>query len=257
MANEIATQNETFVLKTLDGELAEAVAEEMDGLGTIPYDRVKIPAGGGLAFELPGETEEDAVSVTELVGVILYHHPVNAYWADSYAGGNEQPDCGSSDGKQGINRSTGVVRDCAECPHNQFGTDGSGKACKNVHRIYMLREDNPIPLVLSLPPTSIKYMREYIGKRVLLKGYRCFQVITKITLKKEKSRDGITYSRAAFALAGVLDAEQAAATGKMAQTLKEQNEGTVSSEDYAAAPQEAADGFVVADAIAEGELPFN
>ena len=80
--NEVAVTNEKFNLVTLEGELAEAIAEEMDGLGTVPFDRVKIPSGGGLAFELPGEDEDDTESATELVGVILYHHPVNAYWKE-------------------------------------------------------------------------------------------------------------------------------------------------------------------------------
>ena len=52
--NEVATTDKKFELVTLTGELAEAIAEEMDGLGSIPFERAKIPSGGGLAFELPG-----------------------------------------------------------------------------------------------------------------------------------------------------------------------------------------------------------
>lgn len=181
--NELAVTATNFNLVTLTGDMAEAVAEEMDGLGTIPFDRVKIPSGGGLAFEIPGEEEDDAETAQELIGVILDHGPVNAYWANKFAGGNEQPDCSSFDGKQGVDRITGEIKDCATCPYNQFGSDNAGKACKNVHRVYILREDNPVPLILSLPPTSLKYMRDYIGKRVILKGFRCWQVLTKITLK--------------------------------------------------------------------------
>jgi len=58
--NEVATTEKNFNLVTLTGELKEAVAEELDGLGTIPFERAKIPSGGGLAFELPGETEDEA-----------------------------------------------------------------------------------------------------------------------------------------------------------------------------------------------------
>ena len=152
--NELAVVKD-FNLVTISGDLAEAIAEEMDGLGTIPFDRVKIPSGGGLAFEVPGEDEENPETAGELVGAILYHHPVNAYWIEKFSGGNEQPDCSSMDGKQGILRGTGEIMSCADCPHNKFGSDGLGKACKNVHRVYILREDNPVPLILSLPPTSL------------------------------------------------------------------------------------------------------
>jgi hypothetical protein len=258
--NEVAVQPEgqKFNLVTLGGELAEAVSEEMDGLGTIPFERVKIPSGGGLAFELPGETEDSPVTATEIVGVILTHHPVNVYWANKYSGNNEQPDCSSYDGKQGVNRQTGAVVQCSNCPHNQFGSDGGkGKACKNVHRCYILQEGNPVPLILALPPTSLKYIRDYIGKKIILKGLRCYDVVTKITLKKEKSADGITYSRAAFQCVQVLEDNQRAEAKAMADTVKATANSipAVDENDYnePAVP----DGFMeVPDNNDEG-LPFN
>ena len=63
--NEVATTEKNFNLVTLTGELKEAVAEELDGLGTLPFERAKIPSGGGLAFELPGETEDEPVMSTD------------------------------------------------------------------------------------------------------------------------------------------------------------------------------------------------
>lgn len=256
--NEVAVTNTDFNLVTLSGDLAEAISEEMDGLGTVPYDRVKIPSGGSIAFELPGDDDEEAESATELVGVILFHHPVNAYWKDKFGGGNEQPDCFSFDGKQGIERNTGECRECSSCPHNQFGSDenGKGKACKNAHRIYMLREGNPVPLVLSLPPTSLKYLRDYISKKILLKGMRCYQAITKITLKKEKNASNITYSRAAFTFVGKLSEAQIAAAGEMANAIKQTDRNVDVAEDYEAAAPSSGDGFME---VPEGEekLPFD
>ncbi|MFG6383436.1 MAG: hypothetical protein K1V96_04170 [Lachnospiraceae bacterium] len=213
---------DNFDLQTIKGDLAQAIEEEMDGLGSLPFDRVKIPSGGSLAFELPGEDDENPESATEIIGVILDHHPINAYWTNKFAGGNEQPDCSSYDGKQGIERETGEMKNCATCPYNQFGSDDKGKACKNVHRIFILQEGNPVPLVLSLPPTSLKYMRDYIAKRVILKGFRCWQVVTKITLKKEKNAAGIFYSRAVFTFVGKLSPEKAKQAEIMKDCVKQQ-----------------------------------
>lgn len=254
--NEVATKDTQFGLITLQGELAEAIAEEMDGLGTIPFEKVKIPSGGGLAFELPGETEDDIQSATELVGVILHHHPINAYWREKYSGGNEQPDCSSYDGKQGVERETGEIHNCATCPHNQFGSDGAGKACKNIHRCYILQENNPVPLVLALPPTSLKYIRDYIGKRILLKGMRCWDAVTKITLKKEKSTDGITYSRAAFAFVQKLTPEQSAEAKTMAENVRAMagNLPVIDESDYNAGDANAEFQSVEGK---ESDLPFN
>ncbi|GFI25369.1 hypothetical protein IMSAGC012_00476 [Lachnospiraceae bacterium] len=263
--NEVAVTAKEFNLVTISGDLAEAVKEEMDGLGAIPFDRVKIPSGGGLAFELPGEEEDETESATELIGVILDHNPVNAYWANKFAGGNEQPDCSSFDGKQGVDRLTGEIKSCETCPYNQFNSDGTGKACKNVHRVFMLQEGNPVPLILSLPPTSLKYMRNYIAKRVLLKGFRCWQVLTKITLKKEKSKDGITYSRTAFAFVDKLTPEQEKQTEAMRELVKNIYRNiNIDTDDYSRTPAEDADapkadaeGFMQVPEGTDEELPFN
>lgn len=264
-----------FDLQTISGDLAQTIEEEMDGLGTLPFDRVKIPSGGGIAFELPGEDENNPETKSEIVGVILDHHPVNSYWSNKFTGSNESPDCSSYDGKQGTVKRTGETRNCSSCPYNQFGSDGgSGKACKNTHRIFILRESNPIPLVLSLPPTSIKYMRDYIAKNIILKGLRSWQAVTKITLKKEKSAAGIIYSRAVFNFAGKLSPENA----KEAETMKDcivkqyrqigfEDDANDMAEAGVAAqynkpckpsePKTDSNGFMeVHDAIDEDELPF-
>lgn len=254
--NEVAVTESNFNLVTLEGEIAEAIAEEMDGLGSIPYDRVKIPSGGGIAFELPGEDDEDTETVTELVGVILHHHPVNAYWKESFAGGNEQPDCSSIDGKQGIDKDTGECKDCASCPYNKFKDDGTGKDCKNTHRIYMLREGNPVPLILSLPPTSLKFMRDYISKRILLKGMRSYHAVTKITLKKEKNATGITYSRAAFTFVEKLSPEQIVTAEAMANTIKQADNNVDVAADYETAAPATGSEFVEVPEGAEERLPF-
>lgn len=263
---------DNFDLQVIGENLAEAVTEEMDGLGTLPFDHVKIPSGGGLAFEIPGEDENSPESVTEITGVILDHYPVNAYWADKFEGGNQPPDCSSYDGKQGLERETGKARDCATCPYNQFGSDGRGKACKNIHRIFILREGNPVPLMLSLPPTSLKYLRNYIAKRVLFKGLRSWQVVTKITLRKEKSAAGIAYSHAVFSLVGKLSQEQLGKTEAMKDCIRQQYRqiGFNDDADYGMAgagadaqyskpsePKTDSSGFMeVPDAIDEDELPF-
>ena len=49
---------------------------------------------------------------------------------------------------------------------------------------------------------------------------RCWDAVTKITLKKDKSSDNITYSRAAFAFVKALDEDQRAEAKAMAETIK-------------------------------------
>lgn len=237
--NELAVKSETFDLQVIAGDMAAAIAEEMDGLGTIPFDKVKIPSGGSLAFELPTDDEDNPDMVKELVGVILYHHPVNAYWQNKYDGQNNQPDCTSYDGKTGVNTETGECVGCSNCKYNQFGSDenGRGKACKNMHRCYLLREGNPVPILLTLPPSSLKALRDYLGKKVVIKGMRSYQVITKITLKKEQSGDGITYSRAVFTAIGTLEGEKLEMAKQYAENIKASNQNVeITEDDFGMAP---------------------
>ena len=209
MSKEIA-KVETFEL-AINGEIAAMMAEELEGLGEIPFDRVKIPSGGGTAFEVPGDDPDSPDIEKAIIGIIIDHHPVNAYWEHEYDGEKVAPDCSSLDGKEGVEPGTGEVHVCAHCPLNEFGSgeDKKGKACKNMHRLYILQEGNPLPFILTLPPTSIKNFRNYAGKRVVVKGMRIHHVITKVTLKKETNAKGILYSSAQFELFGKVSDEQA------------------------------------------------
>ena len=220
MNNEKALAKvENFGFPVLGDDLGEAMSEEMEGL-SIDFDRVKIPSGGGLAFEVPGDDPDNPDMAKELVGVIVDHHPVNAYWAQKYSGQNNPPDCFSMDGKTGIGNPGGA---CKNCRFNQWGSDpdgNGGKACKNMHRVYLLREGEMFPLMLTLPPTSIKPFSNYLAKRVIGRGRRSYGVITKITLKRETNKGGIAYSQAQFSVAGELSPEETAKAAEYAKGIK-------------------------------------
>ena len=211
MANEITTKVDFNIIPMDEKQLA-VMAEELDGLGQIPFDVIKIPSGGGLVFEVPGDDPENPDTEKVIRGIIVHHHAVNAWWKEAYTGGNAAPDCASLDGKLGVDMVTGETKRCDACPFNQFGSadNGNGKACKNGHRIYILREGEMLPLMISLPPTSLKALKDYLAKRLIMKGIRPVDVITEISLAKEKNADGISYSKCVFKKAGELSPEQKA-----------------------------------------------
>ena len=140
---------------------AEEMAEDMDGM-TMAFQRVKIPGGGTLQFEMPSDDPDRPEYSTSLVGVILYNHASHAYWAgDSSEEENNPPVCSSLDGKTGIGIPGGA---CAACQLNKFRTasKGKGKACKNMRVLYLLRSGDYMPLQLNLPPTSIKAFQDFM-----------------------------------------------------------------------------------------------
>ena len=219
MANEIA-KKESNELTYNDGvDLASLFAEEMDGL-TPTFERIKIPAGGGISFEVPGDDPENPDSVKEFKAVILYHHPINCYYKEEYTGGNNPPDCGSMDGHVGIEAESGEIKNCADCPFNKFGSGKNGaKACKQKRRIYLLREGESLPTLLSLPTGSLAGFSRYI-MNLLGKGKKSNVVVTKFSLKKAQNSGGINYSQAVFAVDRNLSPEEQENVGRMTEQVK-------------------------------------
>lgn len=244
-----------FELVPLNDDIKDIIAEEMDGLGAVPFDIIKIPAGGGLSFELPGESEDTPIAATELVGIIVDHHPVNALWMTEYDGSNNQPDCSSFDGKSGVD-SNGEVKQCLNCPYNQFGSKangGKGKACKNMHRIYILMNGQVIPMLLILPPSSLAAWRNYIGKKIVVKGKRPWMVLTKVTLKKEKNENGIAYSQAVFTKVADLTPAECEMIKPMAEGFKAMTRSTVMQSVDTFAEGAAQEGFAE---VTDDDNPF-
>ena len=196
-------------------DMATMMAEALDGLDA-GFERIKIPSAGSTVFEVPNEDgESDAVK--EFTAVILYHHPLFAYYMSKYTGGNNPPDCGSFDGVTGEGDPGGV---CKTCRYNQFGTGENGsKACKNRRRIYVLREGEIFPLLLSLPTGSLKEFTKYI-KRLLSKGRKSNAVVTRFSLKKATNSGGLAYSQAQFAIDRVLTPEEHILLEKMSEQVR-------------------------------------
>ena len=213
---------QNFVLPTaLDSDFSsEDLADDMDGL-QLTMQRVKIPGGGNLQFEIRGDDPDNPDYERKLVGVSLYHHLANAYWPEgSEYDDNVPPFCQSFDGKQGYGEPGGV---CAACAFNQFGStaNGSGKACKNMRQIYLLRSGEYLPLQLSLPPTSLRPFNDFMNLAFVARRRPSYSAIVEIGLKRAES-GGYTYSVATFRKVRDLEGEGLVAVKSYAANFKEQ-----------------------------------
>ncbi|MCL2509217.1 MAG: hypothetical protein FWF05_08585 [Oscillospiraceae bacterium] len=221
--NALQTQEKTGFLALADADFGIMMADELDGLD-LSFDKIKIPSAGSTVFEVPDEDGEPD-SVKEFSAVILYHHPLFCFYKTKYTGGNQPPDCGSFDGVTGVGDpdAAGVkqVRACKKCPLNQYESaeEGKGKACKNRRRIYVLREGEVFPLLLSLPTGSLKEFTNYL-KRLLSKGKKSNSVVTRFSLKKATNQGGVVYSQAQFAVDRALSPEERALVEKLSAQVK-------------------------------------
>ena len=175
--------------------------EELSGLDN-EFERIKIPAGGGTMFEFPSSNPDESDMVKDFSAVILYHHPMYVFYSSKFNGSNNPPDCLSIDGITGVGIPGGK---CVNCPKNNFGSGENGsKACKNKHQMYLLRENEIFPMVLSLPTSSNREFSRYI-KRLLSRGKKSDSVVTKFSLKKAVNKTGISYSQVQFSVARELE----------------------------------------------------
>lgn len=223
-----------FLLSDMRDTYAEiARAQDEVGGGMVLY-RVKVATGGGKSFDVVTGDEDMDTSVQKFAGVILYSHSCNARF-DEDAVGNTPPVCSSIDGKVGMIAGTGVCSRCSGCPYNEFGTDrnGRGKACKNMVRLYVMTEGMPIPLLLTLPPTSIKAYKTYRTTSLASRRLTPEHVVTEFSLEQQTSAAGQKYSTVKFRLAGKLPPEQCEVADYFAASIKEaQRAAAVTGEDY-------------------------
>jgi len=208
----------------------------------IPTYRAKIPSGGGKAFDIITGDNEFDTSVQTFRGVVANFHNCNALFGDS-DNMNDPPVCQSPDGYEGIDASTGEVCTCAGCPHNQWGTDkkgGKGKACKNMRRLYIMVEGSDMPIVMTLPPTSIAGWEKYKSATLGVQRRSPQEVITEFSLTSQANSQGIKYSVAQFKAVGVVGNETRMAIKALGSG--EVYDRSVGNDDYntAGAPSEAA-----------------
>lgn len=214
MSNEIVKKEENKI--QVNTEMNEMIGEELAGLN-IQFPVIKVPAGGGLAFEVPGDDPNSPDLQKEFNAVILYHHPLLSYYKEKYTGGSQAPDCGSFDGVFGIGEPGGR---CAECPLNQFGTgENGGKACKTKRRVFLLREGESIPTILTLPTGSLNDFSKYV-MRLISKGKKSNQVVTKFSLTKAQNSGGIAYSKVVLATAYDLTKDDIESISLMTEQVK-------------------------------------
>ena len=219
MGTAIATTDTSkFALMQFDTSSFREVVEANLGGDLSPSDlpRVKVPTGGGQTWSIPsadGETDEK-----ELIGVIVYSRMVRAYWSGKFDGQNNPPECYSENAVIGIGNPGG---DCGKCPFAQFGSkdDGVGQACKQSRLIFILRHDDLLPMVLAVPPSSLKPVKSYF-LNLTSKATPYWSALTSFGLEKTKSKGGIIYSQIAPRLVGKLTKEQSDKFRSYAESIR-------------------------------------
>lgn len=192
--------------------------------------RIQIPAQGGTTWAIPTGLGDDETGPA-FEAVIAAQQTCRAYWPGDFSG-EEPPQCTSPDGITGYGEPGGS---CGECPLAAFGSDsrGRGQACKKMRRLFLVRPGMVLPMVLTLPPSSLQNYRRYITK-LSAAMMSFYGVVTRFELEATKNQDGIKYSEVTFSATRELsDTEEAAMKGYQ-QTIAPFTATPAAGADYAA-----------------------
>ena len=196
MTKEIVTfENEGGIL-AVHGERIQAVvaavkeAAGAGGMSMSDLEKISIPAGGAISWAVNTMTGEETRK--EIFAAIVGDTETRSYWSAEFDGGNLPPDCSSQDAVTGHGSPGG---DCASCPYSQWesAAKGSGQACNHRRVLLLLTPDSAMPVMLSVPPSSLKTVRkDFI--RVAGIGVAPKSALWSFTLTSEKNAGGIKYS---------------------------------------------------------------
>jgi hypothetical protein len=205
----LATIADQYPVLDPSSEAAELIRFNMgnEGISVADLDRIKVPTGGGVNWEIPSLS--GAQSARFIDGILIHISRRRAYWSNPNPTG-DPPDCASVDMEIGVGNPGG---DCSICPLNQWGSakDQSGaaragKACRECLLTFVLRPGATLPVIISVPPSSLDGMRKY-RLRLSDSGKKFFQVVTRFSLNKTSSKTGVAYSEIVPEIVSEIDAE--------------------------------------------------
>lgn len=139
-------------------------AEETDEGRTIGLDRslfkITMPGSGGREFSIPNPDGGEPTYTNEIEGVIVWWQAIRDFYEEGELTG-KPPVCASPDRIKPYASPTQQAPSCGTCGKAGFGTRGKGKACKEKYRLFMLRDDSDIPMMVTAPTMSAKEFETY------------------------------------------------------------------------------------------------
>lgn len=153
----------------------------------------------------PHDEDSPAQSI-ELVILRTHKGVARTYYEKAWTPGSvEKPDCYSNDGiAPAADAQVPQSRQCQTCPHAQWGSriTENGKKAKACSEVKRLAVANPKflndPMMLRLPPTSLKAWDQYVDLLRKRGGLQPGQVLTKVGFDKDVVHQQLTFKPVAL-----------------------------------------------------------
>ena len=201
MSQELTTIHPAPHALTVSREEAQAVMSAFNvniasgSITEFDLERIK-PVKGEALWKIP--TLEGGATASFIEGVIVLARDTRAYYPGKEIK-NQPPDCSSTDGKTGVAKAgVNLGGECAKCPMAQWDSapDSGAQACKAAKQLFMLRGSSMFVEVVSLPPTSLKAIKQFFVKLVT-QGVQYNQCIVRIDMVEGKNAAQQVYGKAA------------------------------------------------------------
>ncbi len=194
------------------GEIAEAMAANLGDQAFEESDltHAKAATAGGKTFIIPsiaGDEMEDTVE-----GILVHTCRRGLLWPDYDPVPGTRPVLITDDltwaRKEGdipewmqaeLARCYDADRnayDWEKLEYNQWdsGKDGVGKRCTEQRIFFILRKDDPLPIVITAGPGSLKAAKKFIIQ-LSIAGIAYWRAVVKFTLEPDKNEKGIKFSK--------------------------------------------------------------
>lgn len=215
MGSELAIMNDfNLAIVAADSTPAELVETLQETLGgrLRPYDlqRIVWPSGKATSWEIP-TVGGDTTPAKEIVAVPILTTVSRQFWERKSVGPDTTPPvCKSDDGERGEpterGRELGATGDCRSCPLAQWGPNNTPPACKERRELFLLMEGQYFPMVLSVPPSSVKVWKDFV-KPLSLQGIAPWGTVVRLKLTTATNPNGDPYALLKLELVGKLPPE--------------------------------------------------
>lgn len=224
-------ERDTFLTLQSGNQFAESLAalrEAGEQLQPSDLIRIKTPSGGATSWMVPasggGEKPEK-----ELVGALVGWQKCAVLWPTNDMQEGNQPvlrswDCQTAEQVGEIpaemvdvlepyrtGERTFNIDELDGFPYMQWGTgkDGHGKRMKEQRMIFLLRPNDPAPMYVIVQPGSLKGINQWFKQIPLVDKVPWWQVVARLSLRKETSKGGQAYAQIIGETAGLLEPDVA------------------------------------------------
>lgn len=229
MSNIVKYESNKFLALADNSEFREALEANMvegESIDRNVLTKVIVPPGGETTWVVNSITGKEHLE--EIVGILCYYACRGVLWPSEDVIGNQLPVLVTDDFVRAKlvgtipNDMVETLEACKnpdgtyrwrDLPYTQFGStrkpNSRGKRAKEQRVIAILREHEVFPILINVPPTSVRNISPFV-KRLAQVPIPYFRAVIGLKLEKDRSQGGLEYGMIVPRLVGTIPSDAGA-----------------------------------------------